>query len=454
MARDARPFWSFIWHLPYLPHGEFRHCEPSWLSRLPGFFPALLLALAFIAATAAAGDWPQILGPHRNGVADDEHLVRSLPEAGPSLVWQRSVGSGYAGPAVSSGRLILFHREDAEAIVLALDAAHRQEVVAGSLSHALYQRHRAGRRSALRAGDCRQLSLPVWRRRRRPLPSVRHGQDPLVARSLSRVRAPEGYFGAGSTPIVEDGKLLVNVGGRGAGIVALAVIDGSTVWKATDEAASYSSPIAATIDGRRQVIFVTRLNVVSVNPDNGGIRFRFPFGMRGPTVNAANPVLLDNHLFVTASYGVGAELATISAGGAKRVWAGDDVLSSQFTTGIFHGGTLFGIDGRQDAGIARLRAINPLDGRVLWTQEGFGTGTLILADNELLIMKTDGTLVLADPVAAEYRELAKSQLFPTTVQALPALADGLFYARDTRTLKCFDLGAKTGDGGKPAKPSP
>jgi outer membrane protein assembly factor BamB len=220
------------------------------------------------------------------------------------------------------------------------------------------------------------------------------------------------------------------------------VTDGSTVWKATDEAASYASPIAATVDGRRQVIFVTRLNVVAVDPDNGGVRFRFPFGKRGPTVNAANPLLFDHHLFVTASYGVGAELALIGPGSAKQVWASDDVLSSQYTTSVLHRGALFGIDGRQDAGVARLRAIDPLAGRVLWTQEGFGTGTLILADDELLIMKTDGTLVLVDPAASEYRELAKAHLFPTIVQALPALADGFFYARDTQTLKCFDLGAK------------
>jgi outer membrane protein assembly factor BamB len=395
-----------------------------------------------IAATAAAGDWPQILGPERNGVADNEHLVRSLPEAGPRLVWQRSVGSGYAGPAVSGGRLILFHRHDAEAIVLALDARSGKE-----LWQVPFPTHYA---SGI-APDDGPRCVPVIAGNSVFLFGA-GGDLHCLAFDSGKTRwsrdlyrefgAPEGYFGAGSTPIVEQGKLLVNVGGRGAGIVALSVTDGSTVWKATDEAASYASPIAATVDGRRQVIFVTRLNVVAVDPDNGGVRFRFPFGKRGPTVNAANPLLFDHHLFVTASYGVGAELALIGPGSAKQVWASDDVLSSQYTTSVLHRGALFGIDGRQDAGVARLRAIDPLAGRVLWTQEGFGTGTLILADDELLIMKTDGTLVLVDPAASEYRELAKAHLFPTIVQALPALADGFFYARDTQTLKCFDLGAK------------
>ena len=444
MARDARFFWSigrcFV-RLSRVESGKNKsRNNPSGSSRWT--WPALLVAFAFGTAAAAAGDWPQILGPHRNGIADGERLAAGLPDAGPRVVWQRTVGSGYSGPAVSSGRLILFHRQDARAIVLALDARTGKE---------LWQVPFPTQYASGIAPDDGPRCVPV----------IAGGSVFLVgaggdvhclafdtgktrwSRDLFReLGAPEGYFGAGSTPIVEDGKLLLNVGGRGAGIVALSVNDGSTIWKATDEAASYSSPIAATIDGRRQVIFVTRLNVVSLDPNNGDVRFRFPFGMRGPTVNAANPVLLDNRLFVTASYGVGAELATIGPGGAKQVWANDDVLSSQYTTSVVRGGVLFGIDGRQDAGVARLRAIDPRDGRVLWTQEGFGTATLILADDKLLIMKTDGTLVLADPVAAEYRELGKSQLFPTIVQALPALADGYFYARDTRTLKCFDLAAK------------
>ena len=124
--------------------------------------------------------------------------------------------------------------------------------------------------------------------------------------------APEGYFGCGGSPIVENDTLLLNVGGEhGAGIVALNLSDGTTRWKSTDESASYSSPVAATVDNVRHVIFVTRLSVVSIDPLTGGVRFRFPFGTRGPTVNAASPLILGDHVFVSASYGVGAQWARI-----------------------------------------------------------------------------------------------------------------------------------------------
>ncbi len=130
-------------------------------------------------------------------------------------------------------------------------------------------------------------------------------------------------------------------------------------------------------------------------------------------------------------------------------WSADDVLSSQFVTPVAYQGVLYGIDGRQDAGVARLRAVDPLAKRVLWTQEDFGTATLLLADGKLLALKTDGTLVLIDPRPDAYRELARAKILEGTTQPLAALSDGFFHARDTDTLKCFDL-----RGGRPAETRP
>jgi hypothetical protein len=263
------------------------------------------------------------------------------------------------------------------------------------------------------------------------------------SRALGRESsAPSGYFGFGSSPIVAAERLLVNVGARGAGIVALALDDGHTLWQATDDAASYASPIAMTIDGRMRVIFVTRLHVLSIDPLTGAEGFRLPFGMRGPTVNAANPIGFGDHLFVTANYGVGARLLRLVADRAEEVWASDDVLSSQYVTPVMSKETMYGVDGRQDVGVARLRAVDPLARRVLWTKEEFGMASLLLAGDKLLALKVDGTLKLIEPRPDGYRELASAELLDGTTQALPALADGLFYARDVQTLKCFDLGKK------------
>jgi hypothetical protein len=179
---------------------------------------------------------------------------------------------------------------------------------------------------------------------------------------------------------------------------------------------------------------------VSIDPRDGHVRFRFAFGARGPTVNAANPLIIGRDLFLSASYGVGARYVRIEGQSARETWENDTTLSSQYTTPVEHQGLLYGIHGRQDVSVAELRCIDPVVGKVLWSEPGYGMATLILGDEKLLIMKTDGELALATPSPRGYRELASARLFDTTTRALPALADGRLYVRDTRTLRCINLG--------------
>jgi len=401
-----------------------------------------LASVLILAASRAApaGDWPQILGPHRNGKADGERIVDRLPPAGPKLLWQRDVGSGYAGPAVVPGRVVLFHRRGESAVCEALNPA---------TGRTIWKVEFPTRYSSSIAPDDGPRCVPLIHKQSvfvlgadgdLHCISLDKGKQ-LWSRDLAKeFGAEEGYFGLGSSPIVEQDRLLVNVGGRdGAGIIALSIADGKLLWKATDEAASYSSPIVATIAGHRQAIFVTRLNLVGLDPSSGAVRFRIPFGMRGPTVNGANPLLVGDHLFLSSNYGVGARWIDMRKSEPAVVWDSDELISSQYTTSIEHEGTLYGVDGRQDAGVARLRAIDPVARKVLWTEEDFGTATLILADGKLLIMKTDATLVLASPSPKAYRQLGTAKLFDGIVQALPALSEGKLYARDVSTLKCYDL---------------
>lgn len=401
--------------------------------------------MAFAASTApvSAGDWPQILGPNRDGVAVDEQLADAWPDGGPKTLWQRDVGQGLAGVAVAGDRLVLFHRLDDEEVAEALDAQTGQKIWTQSFPtsyHTTYTNDLGPRCVPLihdghvylfgAQGDLHCLDLSSGEVRW----SRAAGRD---------FDAPEGYFGAGSTPLVEDGKLLVNVGGRnGAGIVAFDLATGETAWQATDEAASYSSPCAVTLDGVRHVLFVTRLNLVSIDPRDGGERFSIPFGKRGPTVNAATPLVVDGHVFVTANYGVGALFARIGADSVTPVWENDDVMSSQYATGVFHQGHLYGIDGGDSIGApTRLRCIDPFTAEVRWTED-CPNGALLLAGDKLLLLGTDGRLTLVAPSPVGYRRLATASVLRTETRALPALSGGRLYVRDTRTLKCLQVGAE------------
>lgn len=402
-------------------------------------FVVLCLFLLGTTTPVRAGDWPQILGPTRSGLGVDEALVDALPKALP-VVWELPAGQGFAGPAIVGGRVYLVHRVDEVERVECRDGATGKSLwlqdfpatYRGTISDDSGPRcvplvtdttvFVYGAAGALRALD-RATGKPRW------------------SRDLGKeFQAPEGYFGMGSTPLLIADKLLINVGGKGgAGIVAFDPETGKTLWKATDEAASYSAPIAGRIGDRDLALYITRLKFVAVDPETGAVLYETPFGQRGPTVNGANPVLLGDRLFLTASYGIGAKLLKFTPGKLEPVWDDPELMAAQYTTPVAVNGALFGIDGREDIGVARLVCLNPNEPKQLWAEEGFGMATVIAADGKLLILKTDGTFVLAKANAKRFEPLGEATLFTSTTRALPALSNGLFVARDVKTWRAFRL---------------
>jgi outer membrane protein assembly factor BamB len=183
------------------------------------------------------------------------------------------------------------------------------------------------------------------------------------------------------------------------------------------------------------------MKCVGLAPQTGEVLFEIPFGHGGPTVNAATPVVLGDEFFLTASYGVGAVLARVTGSGAEEVWRKSDVMSSQYTTPIANEGVLYGIDGRDDIPPAHLRCIDPRTGRVLWSEDNYGYATLLKAGDKLILVTTGGALVLARANPKAYEELGRHQLTSDTLRALPALANGRLYVRDTSTLYCVEVGS-------------
>src|SRR5207237_5976406 len=112
-----------------------------------------------------------------------------------------------------------------------------------------------------------------------------------------------------TSPVVDDGLILVNVGGKDAGIVAFRLEDGKEVWKATKDGASYASPVVREIDGAKHAIFFTREGAVILDPKTGAIRHQQRWRARyDASVNAATPLVLGDQVFFSASYETGALL--------------------------------------------------------------------------------------------------------------------------------------------------
>jgi outer membrane protein assembly factor BamB len=401
---------------------------------------------------AAAGEWPQILGPNRDGhAAADEKLAATWPAAGPPVVWSREVGAGYAGIAVAGGRAYLFHRVGDRELVEAIDAA-TGNVIWKDDGHPTRFRPQVG-------GGDGPLCTPIVAGDRVVVfgasgtlacLDATTGRRQWTRETHREFGAPEGYFGAGSTPLVVAGRVIVNVGGskQEAGLVAFDLATGEPAWQAVADAASYSAPVLVEVDGRPHVLAVTRLACLLVDAATGELRWRFPFGQRGPTVNAATPVLLpEGRLLVTAAYGIGSVCAEFDARAARPVWEGADSLATQYCTPLVVAGQLYAIDGRDDLPPADLKCLDPATGRVLWAERGFGYGTLVAADGKLIVAKTDGELLLVEPDPVTLKILARARPFGAdlagALRALPALAGGRLYLRDDRRLLCLAVGPMT-----------
>jgi outer membrane protein assembly factor BamB len=233
------------------------------------------------------------------------------------------------------------------------------------------------------------------------------------------------------------------VGGRdNAAVVALSAKDGSVIWQVFSDTASYSSPIVAGLDGQQHAIVVTRLNTISLDPADGRIRFQFPFGMRGPTVNGATPVVVGDHLFVSSSYRVGSVWAKIEDNASQPTSSGEELLATQYATPVRHNGLLFAVDGRQDVGSATLKCIDPKNQQVLWEEGGFDYGSLIRVGEELLFLTFAGDLMRFKADAAKFQRGQVSNVLDNTPRGyrLPALSNGMLFIRDDQTLKCLQVG--------------
>ena len=392
-----------------------------------------------LTASLTAADWPQYLGPTRNGVYTGPPLNEKWPAGGPRIVWKKAVGAGLSGPVVADGKTIRFHRVGDREVVEALNAStgatvwqygypttYRDDfgfdegpravpVVSGGIVYTF------GAEGQLHAVDL-ATGKKVW------------SED-----TMRRFEVPKNFFGTGGSPLVEDGRVIANIGGKDAGIVAFDVRTGAVLWKATTDAASYSSGIATTAGGARVAIFFTRNGIVMLDPASGRVKTQQTWRARAAaSVNVATPLIAGDLMFVSAEYGPGAGVFKLGDGTLTKVWASDESLSTHYATAVLKDGVLYGYHGRQEFGPS-LRAVDLQTGTVRWNVDQFRGGSITLAGDRLVIMRESGELILAAATPDAYRPLAKAQVLPATVRAFPAISDGFLYVRNEQSLICLEL---------------
>ncbi|MEZ6058381.1 MAG: PQQ-binding-like beta-propeller repeat protein [Planctomycetaceae bacterium] len=419
-----------------------KRCIASTISGALIFGTLLLGALA---PFAQAGDWPQILGPQRNGKAPkEEKLAESWPVFGPPVLWTKNVGDGYAGIVTAGDRAILFHRLGDNEVIECLQVDNGKTLWTSEYPTTFRAQVGGGTGPLATPAIADGKVVTFGAQGVLACHDLKTGERQWLIKTHEDYGAREGYFGAGSSPLVDEGRVIVNVGGfrSNASVVAFSLKTGEELWKTLNDHASYSSPVITHWNDKKQIAIITRLHCLLLNPKTGAIDAQFDFGQVGPTVNGAVPTVLGNQLFLTASYGIGGLLLTNDTKTTTETWRADDLYSSQYCTPIEHQGVLFGVDGRDDLPPAELKCFDPITRKTLWTAPESRYGHLIFADGKLLMLSTDGQLSLIRANILKYDPIATCSPLTGTTRAIPALSNGRLFIRDDKILKCLNVAPK------------
>jgi outer membrane protein assembly factor BamB len=393
-----------------------------------------LMLFACLSLSCHAADWPQFLGPNRDGsAAVSEKPVDGREEA--VTLWKKELGSGFAGPVIVNGQVIVFHREGDEMVTEALKAADGQTV--WKHSYTTDYRDSFGFDNGPRAVPAIIDRMVFTHGPEGRVEALKLADGSLVWSfdTVKQVGSPQGFFGRACSPLVMDGKVLLNVGGEdGAGIIALDAKDGHLLWKATTHEAGYASGVVMPGDASVAAFF-TRNGISVLQAADGKVLAdeRLRAEMEA-SVNAATPLACgDGRLFFSACYDVGGGIWQWDK--AKKVltnvWNKGDALDCHYSTPVWHDGHLYGFHGRQESG-AVLRCVSGADGTVKWEAPmSVPGGTLIRVQEKLLVVTERGELWVVKAEPAKFELLSTTQIMGLRHRSHAAFADGVLFARDS-----------------------
>lgn len=416
-------------------------------------------------------DWPGFLGPFGNSVSPEKGIIAPWPKEGLKILWHKKVGSGYSVPSISKGKMFLFDRHEDKNRLTCMRPENGAELWRFEYPTAF--RDKLGYNGGPRCcpvidGDRVYLYGPEGMLY---CVSFKDGKELWKVDTRADFGVVQNFFGVGSTPVVEGDLLIVQVGGspkdsnprefdklkgNGSGVVAFDKRSGKVVYRITDELASYAGPALATINGRRWCFVFARGGLIGFEPSKGKVDFHFPFRAEDlESVNAGNPVVVGDRVFISECYGPGSALLKVKPGGHEVLWDETKIfkksMQAHWMTPIHHEGYIYGSSGRHTQN-AELRCVELATGKVMWRVPRLGRCSLLMVDGHFVCLSEIGPLLLIKVNPQKFEEagfmIAKGAngeagkeqpLLDYPCWAAPVLWNGLLFIRSEERLVCMEL---------------
>lgn len=445
----------------------------SWLS--------LGLAL-FVHSSVSADDWPQWLGPQRDGVWREDGIVDRLPASGPKVRWRTPIGSGYSGPAVVGNRVFVTDRKINEGAdpqspfqrgsvpslerVLCLDDATGKIVWQHDYPCVYTVSYPAGPRCTPIVDGERVITLGAEGH----LHCLTTDKGDVVwSRELKKdygIRLTPTW-GFASHPLIDGNKLITFVGGEGSAVVAFEKATGKELWRALSATGphgpGYGPPMIYEIGGVRQLIAWLPDAVNALDPETGKLLWSHPFGSK-EGLTAPTPRKAGDTLFVTSFYD-GPCMLKLDANkpGVAELWRGKgknerqtDGLHSIMPTPFVIDGHIYGV-----CSYGQLRCLKAATGERLWEDltataankarnARWANAFLVQQRDRFFIANEQGELLISKLSPKGYEELSRAALLKPTgnaggrnvVWSHPAFAHRSVYARNDEEIVSASLAAE------------
>ena len=383
--------------------------------------------------------WTDFRGPGRVGIYSETPILTAWPAGGLERLWKQPVGAGYASFTIGDGRAYTIEqRRDHEAVTAYDIQTGRElwafkypalfdEVLGGPGPRATPVYHDGLLYSLGASGDFYCLD-------------ARTGKPKWSKNILADNDAKNVHWAMAASPLIDGEKVIVTPGGtNGKSIVAYNRLSGEPVWRSLNDRAGYTSPIDATLAGRRQIVWISAERALGIALEDGRQLWEYPFPAQ-MDMNCSQPVVIDgSNVLLSSAMGQGAALLEITRTGdafaAREVWK-NNRFKNKFNSSVLYQGYVYGLDNEI------LACIDPKTGDIKWKGGRYGYGQLLLAGGFLIVLTEEGELVLVRATPESHQELARFSAIEGRTWNIPAIDHGLLLVRNANEMACFRLGAK------------